>query len=63
MANSGFYTNRIRYSEMLELFKEARFEAEVVSIKRWDRLPIERSKLSPGFKTCLMKSCVSNPFM
>jgi len=50
MANSGFYTNRIRYSEMLELFKEARFAAEVVNVKRWDRLPIERSKLSPRFQ-------------
>ena len=50
MANSGFYTNRVRYFEMLELFKEARLEAEVVSIMRWDRLPIQRSKLSPRFQ-------------
>jgi len=50
MANSGFYTNRIPYSEMLELFEEAAFEAEVVSVNRSDRLPIQRSRLSPRFQ-------------
>jgi len=50
MAGSGFYTNRIRYSEMLALFKEARFESEVVHLKHWDRLPTSRSKLAERFK-------------
>ena len=51
MAESGFYTNRIRYSEMLVLFREAGFEAEVIAIKRWDCLPTPRSKLSNSFQT------------
>ncbi|MEP6888985.1 MAG: class I SAM-dependent methyltransferase [Nitrospirales bacterium] len=50
MVQSGFYTNRIRYSEMLGLFKEAGFEADVIHIKRWDRLPTSRSKLSRAFR-------------
>lgn len=50
MANSGFYTNRIRYSEMLALFKEAGFESDVINISRWDRLPTDRSKLSRRFR-------------
>jgi hypothetical protein len=50
MANSGFYTNRIRYSEMLELFKEAGFGTDVISTARWDRLPTPRAKLSGRFK-------------
>jgi SAM-dependent methyltransferase len=51
MANSGFYANRIRYSQLLELFKEAGFTAEVVEIKRWDELPTPKSKLSEEFST------------
>lgn len=51
MAESGFYTNRIRYSEMLTLFKEAGFEADVISAKRWDRLPTPRAKLSGHFQS------------
>jgi len=50
MAGSGFYTNRIRYSEMLALFKEAGFEPDVVHLKHWERLPTPRSKLSDRFK-------------
>ena len=50
MAGSGFYTNRIRYSEMLALFKEAGFESEVVRLNRWDRLPTSRSKLDARFR-------------
>jgi hypothetical protein len=50
MAGSGFYTNRIRYSEMLRLFREARFETEVVHLTRWDRLPTPRSKLWECFR-------------
>jgi hypothetical protein len=50
MAESGFYTNRIRYSEMLALFKEAGFDTDVISMKRWDHLPTPRAKLSGRFK-------------
>ena len=50
MADSGFYTNRIRYSEMLALFREAGFQVDVISVKRWDRLPTSRSKLSERFR-------------
>ena len=50
MAGSGFYTNRIRYSEMLELFKDAGFKPEVITVNRWDRLPTLRSTLSDRFK-------------
>jgi predicted SAM-dependent methyltransferase len=50
MARSGFYTNRIRYAEMLDMFKEAGFEPEVVHVKRWDRLPTSRSKLWQRFR-------------
>ena len=50
MAKAGFYTNRLRCSEMLALFKEAGFQAEVIGAKRWDRLPTPRSKLWGRFR-------------
>jgi SAM-dependent methyltransferase len=50
MAKSGFYTNRIRYAEMLALFKEAGFKADVVKVKRWETLPTPRPKLARQFQ-------------
>jgi len=50
MAGSGFYTNRIRYSEMLRLFEQAGFAVEVVSVDRWDSLPTPRARLAGGFR-------------
>ncbi len=50
MANSGFYANRLRYSQLLELFKAAGFNPEVVQIRRWDTLPLSKAKLSQEFR-------------
>jgi hypothetical protein len=49
MANSGFYTNRIRYHEFLEDFRQAGFVPEVHRIARWDALPTPRGKMAPEF--------------
>jgi SAM-dependent methyltransferase len=49
MAKSGFYTNRIRYAELLKLFRQAGFEPEVRSVKRWTVLPTPRGKMAPEF--------------
>jgi SAM-dependent methyltransferase len=50
LANSGFYTNRVRYSQMLELMQSAGFRTDVVSVKRWSELPTARRKLHPQFR-------------
>ncbi len=42
---SGFYSNRVRYAEMLDLFKRAGFDTQVVDLKRWPELPTPRSRL------------------
>ena len=52
VAKSGFYTNRIRYSEMLRIFEREGFNAEPTIIETWDKLPISRAKLSHNFR-CL----------
>ena len=49
VANSGFYTNRIRFSEMLKLFERAGFAVEVLHMNRWKQLPTPRSKLASEF--------------
>lgn len=50
MANSGFYTNRIQYSQMLMMFEEAGFEVVTSETKTWDSLPIKRSQLNKQFQ-------------
>lgn len=57
---SGFYTNRIRYSEMLELFRMAGFYDKTVGIWRWPMLPLRRSSLCDRF-ACMTDAelCVS----
>jgi hypothetical protein len=49
MANSRFYTNRLRYLELLRLFREAGFEPEVVREICWKTLPIPRRKMAQEF--------------
>lgn len=50
MAQSGFYTNRIGYSEMLSLFKEAGYASDVIATKHWAQLPTPRSKFWTRFR-------------
>jgi SAM-dependent methyltransferase len=50
MAHAGFYTNRLRYSQMLGIFKEVGFQIEVTHVGKWDHLPIPRQKLAPEFR-------------
>ncbi len=50
MATSGFYTNRIRYSEMLGLFREAGFATNVLTVDRWPQLPTPREQLWGRFR-------------
>jgi len=46
---SGFYTNRIRFAEMLVLFERAGFSCRTPRVVRWDRLPTPRAKLAAPF--------------
>lgn len=50
MANSGFYTNRIRYSEMSDLFHKAGFGTNFLVIERWPKIPTPREKLWSRFR-------------
>jgi len=48
-AKSGFYTNRIRFSEMLSLFEKAGFKVDIISKNIWNKLPTPKSKLHKQF--------------
>ncbi|MCX6237751.1 MAG: class I SAM-dependent methyltransferase [Bacteroidia bacterium] len=48
---SGFYTNRIRYNQMLELFKKAGYKTEVTTFTRWETLPTPRHKMVREFRS------------
>lgn len=50
IANSGVYTNRIQYSEMLDIFKQAGFEVKSTEVTRWNSLPVPRSELDQQFQ-------------
>ena len=47
---SGFYTNRLRKTEMLEYFKIAGFRVTVLNVENWEELPIKRSQLASEFQ-------------
>jgi SAM-dependent methyltransferase len=47
---SGFYTNRLRLSEMTDMMRAAGFAVEVADRERWDRLPIPRRSLELRFR-------------
>jgi len=47
---SGFYTNRYRKSQAIEMFESAGWQVSVVSEKRWDCLPLSRSRLHEHFQ-------------
>lgn len=49
--SSGFYTNRIRPSEMLAVFEEAGFSVALLDETRWPEMPLARASLAPAFRT------------
>jgi SAM-dependent methyltransferase len=48
-AASGFYTNRLRFSQTVAAFTAAGFAVETLTTKRWQRPPIARRQLAPEF--------------
>ncbi|MEN8907540.1 MAG: class I SAM-dependent methyltransferase [Clostridiales bacterium] len=61
-AKSGFYTNRLRYSQMIEYFRKVGFEIVEVSTKKFPTLPISKNKLSREFKNIQKKDLLIEVF-
>ena len=49
MASSGFYTNRIRFYDMVTRFSRAGFQAAIADVDRWESLPLPRHRLHKAF--------------
>jgi hypothetical protein len=50
VVRSGFYTNRLRYSEMIELFRQAGFSVEVLATGRWHAVPTPHNLMAKEFR-------------
>lgn len=50
VSSSGFYTNRLRYSEMINIFINAGFDIVKEQTELWDVLPLEKNKLHKDFQ-------------
>ncbi len=49
-SNSGFYTNRLRYGELLEIFKKAGYEVSVISKDVWHDIPTPIRSMAKVFQ-------------
>lgn len=49
-ARAGFYTNRLRCREILDLFRRHGFRVEVTGLHRWTELPTPRRRLDASFQ-------------
>jgi len=50
VASAGFYSNRLRYSELLGIFESVGFDVEVKSVDRWATLPIPAKRMASPFR-------------
>ena len=51
VVNSGFYSNRLRHSEIVAAMRAAGFELAVTHVRRWPAPTLPRSKLAAPFRT------------
>lgn len=49
---SGFYTNRLRLSEVVAALTSAGFTVEVASRSQWPTPPLPRHRMAPQFRAC-----------
>jgi Methyltransferase domain len=50
MARSGFYTNRLRMTDIIRAFEGAGFRVQVLAASHWDALPTPLHALAPEFR-------------
>jgi SAM-dependent methyltransferase len=50
MAKSGFYTNRLRCREILQIMRETGFDAALTRVARWPSPPTPREELAEPFR-------------
>ncbi len=61
-SNSGFYTNRIQYSDMVSIFNDAGFGVVKVVVDKWESVPIDRKNISRDFEVISDEDLLINSF-
>ena len=61
-AESGFYTNRIRYRQMLSMFERAGFVVDVLQTTRFPALPTLRIRMWKPFRDCAEEDLLVSSF-
>lgn len=61
-ATSGFYTNRLSYSQMLAAFEQAGFDVEIVQTDRWESLPTPINKMAEEFHSLAAQDLLVSGF-
>lgn len=51
-AGSGFYTNRVRYSQLCQMARDAGFEVTTSAPQRWEALPTRKQRMAEEYR-CL----------
>lgn len=59
---SGFYTNRIRFFEMISFFEQIGFNCQVSNVGRWNELPTPRARLAEPFSQLPESDLLVNTF-
>ncbi len=49
--NSGFYTNRLRFSEIMDAFQKADFRHELIKISKFNDPPLNKEKMDKRFQS------------
>jgi predicted SAM-dependent methyltransferase len=49
-SNSGFYTNRIRYSKIINIFEASGFKVQILRKKMWNKYPIDINLIDNEFR-------------
>ncbi|MGH9049114.1 MAG: methyltransferase domain-containing protein [Acidimicrobiia bacterium] len=63
MAKSGFYTNRMRFSALCELFERAGFRCEVAHVTHWGVLPTPRRAMVEEFRVLPERELLTRTFV
>ena len=61
-SNSGFYTNRLRYSQIIKIFETSGFNVQILRQKKWNRYPINIKLINKEFRNELNEELLISSF-
>ena len=61
-ANSGFYTNRLSISDIIDVYKNIGFRINIMNKLTWDEIPLSRSKFAQQFKNRPLEDLLVSEF-